>query len=286
VAGLPDVNADGKGDVAIAANFDNVQGAPGLSGVVYIFNGATGAYIRALVSPVPKESAQFGWSVAAVPDANGDGRPEIIVGAPFDGPAATPFCGRAYLFSGATGQHLRTFSSPAPIGLGMLGFAVCGVADVDADGRGDVVIGAPGDSPGTSPLGTGRAYVYSGRTGSLLRKLIPPVAEADGKFGFAVGALADANSDGKGDILVSAPNLDPGAAPDNSGQVYVYSGATGLRIRTFLPPSPQAGGKFGASVAGVRNFGGNAREDVVIGTDSEVAPGKPVKSGRFHLIRY
>lgn len=286
VIGLPDVNGDGRGDAAVAANFDNLNGLPGLSGVVYLYSGATGAYLRALRSPAPAESAQFGWSLGAVPDANGDGRPEIVVGAAFDGPLATPLCGRAYLFSSATGKHLRTFASPSPIALGLFGFTVCGVADVDGDGRGDVVIGAPGDSPGASPLGAGRAYIYSGRTGSLLRKLLPPSPEADGKFGAAVGSLADINGDGRGDVIVGAPSTDPGVAPDESGQVYVYSGATGLRLRTFLPPSPQTSGKFGSAVAGVKNFGGAAADDLVIGTDSEQGLTKPAGSGRIHLIRY
>ncbi|MCC6659999.1 MAG: FG-GAP repeat protein [Phycisphaerales bacterium] len=286
VAGMPDVNGDGRGDVAIAANFDNLSGLPGLSGVVYLYSGASGAYLRALRSPVPAESAQFGWSVGWVPDADGDGRPEVIVGAAFDGPLSTPYCGRAYLFSASTGRYLRKFQSPAQIGLGLFGFSVCGVRDVDGDGRGDVVIGAPGDSPGASPLGTGRAYVYSGKTGVLLRKLVPPAAEANGKFGAAVAPLADVNADGRGDVIVGMPGVNPGGAANDSGQVYVYSGATGVRLRTIAPPSPQVSGRFGASVAGVKTFGGTAVDDLIVGTDSEQGAGKPAGSGRIHLIRY
>jgi hypothetical protein len=286
VAGLADVTGDGRGDVAVGANFDNAPGNPGLSGVVYVFSGATGAYLRALVPPAPVQSAQFGWSVAAVPDANGDGRPDILVGAPFDGPVSLPFCGRAYLFSGATGQHLRTLASPGQQALGYFGFSVAGLADADGDGKGDLVIGAPGDAPGTSPQGAGRAYVYSGRTGQLLLKLLPPHSEQDGKFGYSVGALADVNNDGRGDIVVGAPNVDPGTSPDNSGYVYIFSGANGTRLRSIAPPTPQLGGRFGAGVAGVRNFGGDSRDDLAVGADTEQADGKPVKSGRVYLIRY
>jgi hypothetical protein len=97
VAEVPDADGDGVADHLVGANSE-AAGAAG-AGRAYLFSGATGALVGTLQSPNAENSGFFGLAVAGVPDVNGDGRGDLLVGAyQEDGP--TTNSGRAYLFSG------------------------------------------------------------------------------------------------------------------------------------------------------------------------------------------
>jgi hypothetical protein len=68
------------------------------AGAVYLFSGATGLPLQRFVSSNPRQSGRFGHSLGVVPDANGDGRFELTVGAPLEYPESKAQQGRAYLF--------------------------------------------------------------------------------------------------------------------------------------------------------------------------------------------
>ncbi|MFM9995412.1 MAG: integrin alpha [Phycisphaerales bacterium] len=284
IAGVPDLNGDGRGDVVIGAPGEGPSGTATFRGRVYVYSGSSGALIRTLLSPNAQTNGLFGDSVAGIPDVNGDGRGDIVVGAPGEDPGTTPVgAGRAYIFSGATGQLLRVLASPSNEQGGSFGDAVSGISDVNGDGRGDVVIGAPKEDPGASPDDCGRAYTYSGATGALISKLLPPTPEIDGEFGFSVAGVADVNGDGRGDVIVGAPGEDPGAAPTDCGRAYIYSGATGLRLRTLASPGQEAGGRFGEAVGGVPDVNADGRGDVVVGAPDEDPGASPLGCGRAHV---
>src|SRR5690606_30338866 len=142
-----------------------------------------GPGIRELGSPNPQDDGQFGYAVAGVPDADGDGRGDLLVGAYQEEGAGQSYAGRAYVFSGATGVLLHALVSPNPAFGRLFGSSVAGVPDVDGDGRGDLLVGEPG------ALGAGlvgRAYVFSGATGALLHELASLDPEAGGLFGIWV----------------------------------------------------------------------------------------------------
>lgn len=99
VAFAGDLNGDGIGDILV--------GAPGAvttgdsAGVVYVLYGpaqvgSVGSAANTLLGTLPL--AEFGRVVNAVPDANGDGVPEILVGAPFTDSDGVLGAGAAYLF--------------------------------------------------------------------------------------------------------------------------------------------------------------------------------------------
>src|SRR5205085_4501549 len=76
VAGGVDLNGDGVPDFVIGAPNEK-----GLQGAAYVFSGSNGALLRSLKGP-RQGFAKFGTSVAVTPDVTGDGRPDILVGAP------------------------------------------------------------------------------------------------------------------------------------------------------------------------------------------------------------
>ncbi len=276
VAGIADVNGDGRGDVVVGAPREDPGASPEDAGRVHIYSGATGHRLRTLVSPTQGLLESFGYSVAAVPDVNGDGRSDIGVGAPqvesddmwiVPGLGDDTGPGRVYLFSGASGAFLRVLGCPSGEDRAGFGRSVAGVPDVNGDGRGDIVVGAPFDDPGSSQNDAGRAYLFSGATGQLLRKFLPPTNIEGAFFGWSVTGTPDVNGDGRGDIVVGARR----EGIDWSGRAHVYSGATGVRIKTLFSNShPNFDGDgYGSSVSWLPDVNGNGRPEIVVGAPFE-----------------
>jgi hypothetical protein len=97
VSGTGDVNGDGVGDLVIGACGED--GGAVHAGRAYIFSGNDGGVLHVLRSSYPKSTGYFGGSVSDGGDMNGDGRSEVVVGAPREDGGAT-YAGRVYVFSG------------------------------------------------------------------------------------------------------------------------------------------------------------------------------------------
>src|SRR6185503_3898403 len=68
----------------------------------------------------------------------------------------------------------------------------------------------------------GGAYLFSGRTGAVLRQFRSPNPQQDGELGAALAAIPDANGDGLPELAIGS-NDCPGACPPHQrGRVYVY----------------------------------------------------------------
>ncbi len=284
VASVPDADGDGRGDLLIGARSETTGASPPAAGRAYLFSGATGALLRTLVSPNEEDFGRFGAAVAGVPDADGDGRGDLLVGASEDPGASPDEAGRAYLFSGATGALLFEFASPNAELQGLFGAALAGVPDADGDGRGDLLIGARQEDPDPSPIFSGRAYLFSGATGALLFELASPNEETLGDFGSSVSGVPDADGDGRGDLLIGAERENPGSTPGDAGRAYLFSGATGAMLFEFASPNPETQGFFGFSVSGVPDTDGDGRGDLLIGAVFEDPSGSPPNSGRAYLF--
>lgn len=280
VAGIPDVNGDGYGDVIVGAVEEN-GGGENQSGRVYIFSGKTGALIRSHVSPNAEFGGNYGIAVAGLRDINGDNRGDYMVGADEEDGAGTGASGRVYVYSGISGALLRTHASPHPESFGRFGQAVAAIDDLTGDGRGDYVIGSQQTVSGDGEAG--RAYVYSGATGNLLRSHTSPNSQFFGFFAAAVAGVPDANGDGRGDYLVGAPYEDGGGV-NESGRAYLYSGTNGALLHTYLSPNPENSGRFGNSVGGLPDCGGNGLGDVVIGAGREDPGASPIEAGRAYIF--
>lgn len=152
---------------------------------------------------------------------------------------------------------------------GGFGYAVSAAGDVDGDGHGDVVVGAPsyepaGDYYGDSP---GRAYIFAG-SGSGLTDRIAAVMNPEGEswsfqFGFSVSAAGDVDQDGYDDVIVGARSYGT-----YTGQAYVFhgspSGLSASAATLLTGDHPYA--LFGYSVSRAGDIDGDGYDDVIVGS--------------------
>jgi hypothetical protein len=229
-----------------------------------------------LASPTPRQAGNYGWSVSGIPDVDGDGLNDVVIGAEAESSPRSANSGRVHIHSGADGHLISDITPPLVQPLGTFGWAVAGTPDMNGDGRGDVLIGAPFEQ--RNGVFGGRAYLYSGATGQLLRAWVSPLNQDQGGYGTSVAWTPDVDGDLVDDVVIGAPYEN--VAPfDRAGRVYVYSGRTGIYIRTLFSINRKTGGQFGYSVAGIADVSGDGRGVVVIGAPFETAS----EAGRVYI---
>lgn len=288
VSGIPDIDGDGLGDVIVGADAEDGGGVTD-AGRAYVYSGGTGLLIRAHSSPNDELQGRYGKAVAGVPDINGDGRGDYVVGAWDENGAGISGSGRVYVYSGATGALIRTHNSPNAASNGSFGWSVAGVDDLNGDDRGDYVVGAVNEAAGGFN-GAGRVYVYSGTNGALLDTIISPNPEFEGSFGWAVAGVPDVNPSGfptfssYGDFIVGAPDENPGGSPVGNGRTYLFSGLTGNLLDTFASPNPETSGLFGRAVGGLPDATGDGRGEVIVGAEGEDPGAAPAEAGRAYIF--
>ena len=271
---LGDVNGDGRGDFAVGLHLDSAV-TPN-AGSVRAYSGATGALLWSQYGSSAGE--RFGFSLGLTDDVNGDGRPDLLIGAPFNDVGGAD-AGRVRVVSGADGSLLQEFFGTTAGE--RLGFVVAGAGDVDGDGRGDLALGAPYfDSE------RGRLDVRSGATGALLVSLEGD--SAGDQMGRTQCGMGDADGDGHGDLAVGLRWDDFGG--HDAGSVRLISGADGSTL--WLAHGDGGADLFGWAVSPIGDVNHDGRPDVVVGApryDGSQGPNLPyarVYSGRDGAIVY
>ena len=165
-------------------------------------------------------------------------------------------------------QSLRTVDS---VEFGdLFGWLVLPLGDVNSDGVGDFVAGAPFSSAGGGSSG-GRISVRSGATGGELWFDFTGITSAI--HGYTLEAFRDVDGDGAMDFFAAAPFN--GAS---GGIVRLYSGRTGVVLHPFsvLPNS-----NLGTSITASGDFNGDGVNDIAIGAPSDDAVGP--NAGRVYV---
>ncbi len=263
-----DIDGDGFDDVLVGApGYHNGEADEGRA---YVYRGGAGGLATSptWTGESNQAGANYGTSVGSAGDVNGDGVPDIIVGAPkYDG-AAGADTGRAYVY--------HTIAPPTPQNISpgtalesnqtgaQLGFAVSSAGDVNGDGYDDVIVGAPYYDNGQSD--EGRAFVYHGGAAGLAATpaWTAESNQADARLGWSVSAAGDVNGDGYRDVIVGAPFYD--TTQTDVGRVLVYHGsASGLATTAaWTMDGDQANANFGRPVGAAGDVNGDGYDDVII----------------------
>ena len=281
-AGIGDVDGDGVPDLAVGA--PNV----GSTGAVYVvlLNAAGGAKQTVTVANAANaQGDSFGASVAGVGDVDGDGIPDIAVGASNRANSA----GTVWVVQlNADGTAKRADSvvdapaGPRPAAQDRLGTSVAGIGDIDGDGIPDLVAGASSAGGGGSLRGVAHVVLLEA-DGGVKRSFeigdgfpqAPSISDYDG-FGTSVAGLGDLNRDGTAEIAVGAPGDDSRVL--SGGVVHVISvdyaaraGDGHLRRTGFLHgdaeggPAPMPGDRLGYSAAALGDVNGDGTPDFAVG---------------------
>ena len=223
------VAVDG-GRAVVGAPTDDLGGTD--SGVVKVYDTATGALLHLLLNPSPNASDQFGWSVSI----SGS---RAVVGARFDDTIAAN-AGIAYIYelAGATPTvPLIILTNPSPASGDQFGYAV------SISGT-RVVVGTPFDDTGTNDAGAAYVFDLASPTPNLpVATLTNPVPTFTGGFGLSVSLSGTT-------VVIGANGDDTGA--DNAGSACVYdlnSPTPDMPVYTLNNPSPEQNDQFGLSVA-------------------------------------
>ncbi len=259
VCAVADYNGDGAMEFLVAA--PGVDTAANNAGVVHLYDGATGTIIRSHFGA--QASAAAGYLCDAG-DVDGDGIVDYLFGTN---------TAHVYVYSGADGSELHDIAgSPGTA----FGFRACGIGDVTGDGKGEILVGAWSDD--TAGFNFGRAFLYSGADGSLIRTHDGP-ASANAQYGHTVSLIGDVDADEVPDYSVGAPG--PWSS-SFAGQVRVYSGASGAELYRV---DPVASGWVLAGwqqCQGLQNFNDDGVPDFAMCDIGDNASGP--ETGRFYKV--
>lgn len=158
LASIGDVDGDGASEFVIGASRRMKDGK--VVGVVSVVSCASGEELYSLYGA--REYGDFGWSVGALGDIDGDGVAEFAVASRRDG---------VFVFSGQTGKLLRRHESIEGSSV-LLGNIVGGLDDCDDDGVHDYLIG--GALSSGLDCTVAKAHVISGANGELIVSLDLP----------------------------------------------------------------------------------------------------------------
>ncbi len=246
----------------------------------------------------------YGSGVTNMGDLNGDGVPDLAVGAYTDKSVSGAGAGVFYiLFMNANGTVKSYVKNAAPKTAVNFGISVANIGDIDGDGVPDLAVGSSGDPSSSSGLvNSGCVYICLMKAngtvksttqiaGTSMSNWSSTQTVSGPQFGYSVAGTGDINQDGVNDIIV-------GAIGDKDGT----SGAIGSAYIVFLTNTGGLNGsqkitsgvgnfptgilgttdEFGSAVAGIGDFNKDGYLDVAVGAIN--TSDKTASSGAFYIL--
>ena len=243
---VADVNADGKLDILVANECTTRDvSCPGKASVAVLLGNGNGTFQPAVTY------GSGGWNAnsVAVAEVNGDGKPDILVA---NGCTSAVDCSNNGAVAVLLGNGNGTFQAAALYSSGGAGATSVTVADVNGDGRSDLLVANCGCHNGTF-FNTGSVGVLLGNGDGSFQTVVN--YSSGGPYPWSV-AVADVNGDGESDLMV-ANSCWCGV----NGTVAVLLGAGD---GTFQPAGTyDSGGNLPLSIA-VSDVNGDGVPDLVV----------------------
>ncbi|MBA3746313.1 MAG: hypothetical protein H0W96_02330, partial [Solirubrobacterales bacterium] len=328
-----DITGDRRNDIIVGASSNDVpRGCGGQvppasvppapcrrdQGQAFVFDGTNGRLIRAYdmplgdVRPTPECNADvagpgigtcgfLGQTVQGLGDTNGDGVTDHLVQGGTYGNGVNDKEGRIWVFSGATGELLLRIDNPSPPSTGgttrIFGLQTVqpgAPGDVNLDGSADIYGNGFSSAGPTGNAGEGRAWIFSGRDGSILYNLFDPSPEPSGGFAFS-GAMTDFDLDGRADEFLAGQN-GSGTVSGGGATIFGVPGTFGPSavapaLKDFQPPAedrqptgppPLNGQRYGRTVEAPGDLNADGQPDYVI-TAPQTDVGANVDQGRVYV---
>jgi hypothetical protein len=319
VAGVGDVNGDGRADVALVADRGSDIGSSSEGYAAVVLGSASSAAIdlhngigaRGFRVTLPASYYKHQYlSVSAAGDVNKDGLADLAIGDPvFYDDAAGPCqdCARGHVYV-AFGRHAITDLDGGALGndgyrvigrgtRSYLGVGLAPAGDINHDGLSDLVAGEPTCLPGVSPCGGGSAYVLYGKFDTSILDLSKPIAghgfavtapPGSSGLGTSVAVAGDVNRDGRTDLLLGAPYASGNSRTGNGAAYLVFTPANppaAIDLGTIgasaaLVQGAATGDALGSSVSPAGDLDGDGYADFAVG-----APHAAAGKGSVYVLR-
>jgi hypothetical protein len=294
LANLGDLDLDGSPELAVGSPYDDENGTD--RGAIWIlFMDKTAQVLSKMklsdglngfTGPL-NDNDHFGSAAATLGDLDGDGIPELAVGAPGDDTGGDNRGAIWILLLNRDGSvHAQQKISDTSGGFtadlndnDQFGGAVANIGDLNGDGVTDIAVGTSGDDDG----GTDRGAVYilflnydgtvqaqqkiSSSTGNFTGELL----SAD-HFGSAIAGVGDLDGDGIADMAVGASGDDDGGT--DRGAIWMLFMNRDDTVRAEQKISQLSGefdalladgDQFGNALANVGDLNDDGRDELAVG---------------------
>ncbi|MBC8046186.1 MAG: FG-GAP repeat protein [Fimbriimonadaceae bacterium] len=257
ISSAGDFNVDGVDDIIVGSPYYDSGTTD--EGKVFVFYGSSGvpSLTAGWTAEANVTSANFGYAVSGGGDVNGDGKSDILVGAPNYAKSTTKI-GQIYLYFGSSGyisplakwQAIGTYGTDTKL----MGSSVDITGDYNNDGFNDILTATEKS-----------LVIYNGKTSKPL-STFSSIHKYDETTTYKrnVANGGDINNDGFDDIISGSPNVSNGSY--HEGIFYIHYGSYfGLTPDYRYYESDKAQSKLGTSISGNSDLNNDGYSDILIG---------------------